>query len=96
MTATADITAQPDDLEHIEGLADELLRALTPHAGDPDAVRRVLLAWTDTLDPTDLGLVCIRAVWRTFADCLTVVPVDQAPPGALALIPPQEESTDDR
>ena len=74
----------------IDALAGDLLRSLTPHAGDPDAVHAELLRWLGVLDTRDLSFVCMRAVQVTFADCLTVTPLDQAPPGALALIPPED------
>jgi len=71
-------------------LALGLVGDLTPHAGDPDAVRKVLLRWLAIEDPARLSMVCMAAVRLTYADCLTRVPIDQMPPGALALTPPTE------
>jgi len=67
-------------------LAAELIRDLTPHAGDPDAVRKVLLRWLDTEDVARMSMACVSAVQIVFADCLTRVA--EVPAGALALDPP--------
>jgi hypothetical protein len=68
------------DLEEVAALADDLLRDLTPAAGDAEEVRATLTEWCDDLDPRKFA-----------ADCMTsTVPLDQAPPGALALTPPGE------
>ena len=68
-------------------LAADLIRELAQHAGDPDAVRAALLRWLDTEGTGRLSLICMAAVQTTFADCLTRVPTDQVPPGALTLNP---------
>ena len=72
-------------------LATELIRDLTPHAGNPDAVRKVLLQWLDAEDTTRLSMACMAAVQIVFADCLSRV--TEVPPGALALDPPPTERT---
>lgn len=69
-------------------LADDLIRSLTPHAGDDAAVSEVLGRWLDELDSSVL-LVCAAAMRRIFADCLTHTTLDQVPPGALALTAPE-------
>ena len=88
---TTETPAPPQiDLDVIEALADDLLRGLTPHAGDHEAIRTTLTHWLDTLDAWPMALVCMKALQVTFRDCLTPVPADQAPPGALILTPPTE------
>lgn len=84
-------TAQPPlTHEQVEELAGDLLRALTPHAGDPEAVSQVLHQWHDVLDWQGLALVCMAAVRDTFAACLIMTPPTDVPPGALTLVPPTD------
>ena len=73
-------------------LAADLIGDLTPHAGDPDAVRAVLLRWLDIEDTARLSMACMSAVQIMFADCLTRVPLDAMPPGALNLTAPTKET----
>jgi len=73
-------------------LAADLIRELAQHAGDPDAARKVLLRWLDIEGTSRLSLASMAALQIMFADCLTRVPVDQMPPGALALNPPTERT----
>jgi len=73
-------------------LAADLISDLTTHAGDPDAVRAVLLRWLDTEGTSRLSMACMAGLQIVFADCLTRVPTDQMPPGALALNPPTERT----
>lgn len=69
-------------------LASGLIGDLTPHAGDPDAVRKVLLRWLAMEDADRLALVCMSLTQQVFSDYLTKVA--QVPPGALALTAPTE------
>ncbi len=71
-------------------LAGELLRELEPVAGDPEAVRDILLRWLDRLDVGGFSAVAMTTVWRTFSECLTQTPSDQVPPGATAFHQPEE------
>lgn len=81
-------------LDRIDELAVDLLRELTPLAGDPDAVREVLTGWLSRLGGRALGMVCARAVHLTFTECLTPTPLDQAQASRLAaLIPPERKPT---
>jgi len=73
-------------------LAADLIRELAQHAGDPDAVRKVLLRWLDIEDTSRLSLASMAALQLVFADCLTRMPVDQIPAGALTLTPPTERN----
>jgi hypothetical protein len=74
-------------------LAGDLMRQLTPMAGDPDKVRAHLMHWLDTLSAPDFDAVCIATVWRTFSECLTPTPLDAAQVSRLpALIPPRERT----
>lgn len=70
-------------------LAAELIRELAQDAGDPDAVRAVLLRWLAMEDADRLALVCMSLTQQVFSDCLTKVA--QVPPGSLALDPPPTE-----
>lgn len=88
----AEAPQQPLTTAQARDLAAELIRDLTPHAGDPDAVRAVLLEWLETEYVPRLSMACMSAVQQVFADCLFHVPVDQMPPGALALNPPTERT----
>ena len=72
-------------------LAADLIGDLTPHAGDPDAVRAVLLRWLETEDTARLSMACMSAVQIVFSDCLSRV--TEVPPGALTLEPPTERTT---
>ena len=69
-------------------LAADLIRELAQDAGDPDAVRAVLLRWLEAEDVPRLSLASMAALQLVFADCLTVV--DRVPSGALALTAPTE------
>jgi len=77
-------TAQARDL------ATELIRDLTPHAGNPEAVRKVLLQWLDIEDTARMSMACMAAVQIVFSDCLSRV--TEVPPGALTLEPPTERT----
>lgn len=87
----ADAPLPPLTTTQARDLAADLIRDLTPHAGDVDAVREVLFGWLETEDVARLSLICMAAVQTTFADCLTRVA--QVPPGALSLDPPPTERT---
>jgi len=69
-------------------LAGDLLRELAPAAGDPEAVRVVLLNWLDRLDARAFATVCMATVFRTFGECLTQTPTDRVPPGSTAYTAP--------
>jgi len=69
-------------------LAADLIRELAQHAGDPDAVRAVLLRWLDAEGTSRLPMACMSAVQIIFADCLTRTPL-----GAWTLNPPPERNT---
>lgn len=71
-------------LDLVSGLAVDLLRELTPLAGDADAVREVMTRWLSTLGGRTLGLVCAKAVHLTFTECLTPTPIEDVPAGRLA------------
>jgi hypothetical protein len=73
-------------------LAADLIRELAQHAGDPAAVTATLMRWTDTLDPPRMAGICMAATRLVFADCLSRVPVDQIPAGAVTLNPPPERT----
>lgn len=64
-------------------LAADLIGQLAQHAGDPDAIRAVLLAWLEAEDTARLSMVAMSAVQIMFADCLTRTPL-----GAWTLDPP--------
>lgn len=83
----ADAPLSPLTTAQARHLAAELIRELTPHAGDPDAVRATLTRWLDVEDVARLSLICMAVVQTTFGACLSRVPLDQMPPGALALTP---------
>ena len=74
-------------------LAADLVTQLSTTPGDSAAVTATLMRWTDTLDPPQMALICMAAVRLTFADCLSRVPVDQIPAGALTLTAPKERNT---
>lgn len=80
------MTALPPPLtiEAANVLADDLIRQLADHIGDPDAISDTLLRWADTLGPERLALVCMAALQTTFRDCITEVPIADVPPGAHA------------
>lgn len=75
----------PDDVELV---ARALVAELVEHAGDPEAVDHAMRSWLDVLDHEALGIVAMVAVRDVFATCLTRVPADELPPGALVLAPP--------
>jgi hypothetical protein len=76
--------------DQAHALAGDLLRELTPHAGDPEAVDQVMRRWLATEDVRRLSLVSIAAVRLIFADCLTRTPSADVPPGALTYTNPEE------
>lgn len=82
----------PLSVDQVETLAADLLRALTPAAGDSSAVDAVMLRGLDAIDADTFACICIAAVRIAFAECMT--PVD-TPPGALALRLPERTPTDD-
>lgn len=75
-------------------LAAVLIVELTEHIGDPDAVGATLMRWFEREDFRRLAFVCMAAVQQVFADCLTRVPLDALPPGALTLTNPTKGITD--
>ena len=81
-------TSALPSIEHIETLADDLIRALAQHPGDDDAVRSVLTRWHDTIDTRDLSLVCMAAMRTVFSECLIPHP-DRVPPDGLTLRTPE-------
>jgi len=83
---------QPLTTAQTRALATELIRDLTPHAGDPDAVRATLLAWLAREDTSRLSLISMSVVQQVFSSCLRRAPVDQIPAGALTLNPPTERN----
>ena len=69
-------------------LAAELILDLTPHAGNPRAVGKILDLWLDHEDDVfRLSLVCMAALKQTYADRLTRVPLDYLEPDDLTLTP---------
>ncbi|HXH78176.1 hypothetical protein [Nocardioides sp.] len=68
-------------------LAGDLLRTLVQHYGDDEEVATVLMHWLEVLGMDGLSLVCVAAVQRTFAECLSPPPADGPPPGALEFRP---------
>jgi len=87
----AETPLSPLSTAQARALATELIRDLTPHAGNPEAVRKVLLRWLDAEDTARLSMACMAAVQIVFSDCLSRVA--EVPPGALALDPPPTERT---
>jgi len=85
-------TRAPISTTEARDLAADLIRELAQHAGDPDAVRATLLAWLDLEDVARLSLVSMASLQLVFSDCLTPVPVDQIPAGALTLNPPERNT----
>lgn len=77
-------------IDQAHELAGALLRELTPHVGDPEAVDQVMRRWLDTEDFRRLGFACIAAVRLVFVDCLTPAPTSDVPPGALTYTNPEE------
>ena len=73
-------------------LAADLVTQLSATPGDSAAVTATLMRWTDTLDPPRMAGICMAATRLVFADCLSRVPVDQIPAGALTLNPPPERT----
>jgi hypothetical protein len=73
-------------------LAADLIRELAALAGDAAAVRATLLTWLDREGTSRLSLASMAALQLVFADCLTRMPVDQIPAGALTLTPPPERN----
>lgn len=65
-------------------LAGDLLRELSDHIGDDDAIRAVMKRWHYVLGAKRFGVVCMASVRITFGDCLTETPIADVPPGALA------------
>ena len=78
--------------EQIRDLGRELIVELAPHAGNPAAVRAVLLRWLAHEDVGRLSLISMSAVQQVFASCISRVPVDQIPAGAVTLNPPPERT----
>lgn len=78
-------TRAPIGTTEARDLAADLIRELAQHAGDPDAVRTVLLQWLTREDHDRLSMVAMSAVQIMFADCLTRTPL-----GAWTLNPPPE------
>jgi len=71
-------------------LADDLLRALTPLAGQPAAVDRLMRRWLDRHDVAAFGMVALCAVRTVFVDYLTPTPSADVPPGALGFTTTKE------
>lgn len=92
MTATTTETEALPDVDEVEALAAELLRALTPHAGNPAAVSRVLNTYLDMLAPDVLAYAALKAVHLTFAECLTPTRREDWPAEGLALIAPEGDA----
>ena len=69
-------------------LAAELISDLTPHAGNPRAVRQILNLWLDQDgEAWRMALVCMAALQQTYAERLTRVPLDFIEPLDLTLSP---------
>jgi len=83
-------TRAPITPAEIRELGRELVRELAAAAGDPDAVRAVLMARLDIEGTSRLALASMAALHLVFSDCLTPVPVDQIPADALTLTTPTE------
>lgn len=79
------------DVDRGRELAADMLRELTPHAGDSDQVDAVLTGYLDRLGHNHFSLVCMAAVQMTFTDCLTLTPLDSLPDERLALLPPHRQ-----
>jgi hypothetical protein len=73
-------------------LAADLVTQLSATPGDSEAVTATLMRWTDTLDPPRMAGICMAATRLVFADCLSRVPVDSIPAGAVTLNPPPERT----
>ena len=83
-------TRAPISTTEIRELGRELVRELAAAAGEPDAVRAVLMARLDIEGSSRLALASMAGLHLVFSDCLTRVPVDQIPAGALTLTTPTE------
>lgn len=75
-------------VDHGRELAGDLIRALAPVVGDPEAVNDVMRRWVDVLGARDFGLVCMAAMQTTYTDCLIPTPLDEIPANRLALVTP--------
>lgn len=75
----------PPTVDRAYALADDLLRALTPLAGQPAEVDRLMRRWLDKYGVAAFGMVALCAVRTVFVDYLTPTPTVDIPPGALAL-----------
>lgn len=77
-------------VDQAHSLAVDLVWQLAQHAGSGDvaATRALLLRWAETVGPHRFGQVAMAAVLHVFESCLTVVPLDEMPPGATQFLPP--------
>lgn len=78
------MTDQPTPIrfsvEQATELGGDLLRTLTPHAGDTDEIDSICLRWSEELGDS-FPLVCMLALRIVFVECLT---------------PPQTDKTTDK
>lgn len=71
-TKTAPAPTMP--IDRARDLADDLIRELSKHPGDDEAVCEVLRHWLDVLGAQSLSIVCMAAMRATFGECLTPHP----------------------
>lgn len=74
--------SRPLTVDEAIDLADDLLRQLAKLIGDLDALNTVFSHWVDVLGPSRMATVCMAALQTTFADCLTMTPLEDIPAGA--------------
>lgn len=79
-----------DEVHEAYDHADDLLRELAQHYGDPDAIAAVGRRWLHELGARRLGLVSAAALRTVFAECLTEVPRSDAPAGSIEFTRPKE------
>ena len=71
-------------------MAGDLLRDLSPHIGDADAIEAEFIKWIDALGVPSMSMVLLAAVRLTFTDCLTLTGREDWPPAGLAFSTRQE------
>ncbi|MCW2763613.1 MAG: hypothetical protein JWR85_3814 [Marmoricola sp.] len=71
------------NLDTAQEFRDDLLRELSRHVGEPEAIAEVLRQWFADIGADTLALVSILALESTFADCMSVVPAVAFPPGGI-------------
>jgi hypothetical protein len=81
---------KPLTVDQARELGLDLLRELSPHVGDLDAVNSTLSHWAEVLDYPRFEFVCMAALQSTFTDCLSLVPRTEVPAGGITYLDPEE------